>query len=108
MPSSRFGVEDHVCECFHYNLSGRMQIFTTPAYTADADAVLLICVVPQGSVVGPPLFTAYGEDFEDLIETFFCEDHILADDTHLLAHTRLTEVLRCVRILRRCVDRIQD
>ena len=82
--SSCFGVNDHVYEWFYFYLSGRTQIFITPADTSNA--VALICSVPQGSVVGPLLFITYTENVEDLIQTFFVKDHIYAGDTQLLAH----------------------
>ena len=101
---SRFGINDHVYEWFHSYLSGQTQIFSTPADTSNA--VAFICSVPQGSVVGLLLFITYTEDVEDLIETFSVKDHIYADDTQLLAHMRLTEVLRFQRNLERCLGQI--
>ena len=80
--------------------------FSTLADTANA--VALICSVPQGPVVGPLLFIAYKEDVEDFIQTFSVKDYIYADDTQLLAHMRLTEVLRYRRNLEICAGRIQD
>ena len=59
--------------------------------------------MPQGSVIGLLLFIAYTEDVEDLIQTFSVKDRIYADDTQLLAHIRLTEVLRYRINLERCV-----
>ena len=82
--SSHFGVNDHVYDWLHSYLSGRTQIFSTPADTSNA--VALICSVPHGSVVGPLLFITYTEDVEDLIQTFSVKDHIYADDTQLPAH----------------------
>ena len=88
--SSRFGVNDHVYDWFHYYLSGRIQSFSTPYDTCNA--VALICSVPKFSVVRPLLIITYTEDAEDLIYTFSVKDHTYADDTPLLAHMRFTEV----------------
>ena len=103
--SSRFGVDDHVCEWFHSYFSGRTWIFSTSVDTCNAMA--LICSVPQGSVVSPLLFIKCTEDVEDLIETFSVKDHIYADDTRLLTHMQLTEVLQCQRNLEQWASQIQ-
>ena len=82
--------------------------FLASAIADTSNAVALICSVQQRSVVGPLLCITYTEDVEDLIQTFSVKDHIYADDTQLLAHMRLTEVLRYRRNLERCVGQIQD
>ena len=74
VPSSSFGVSDHVYEWFHSNISDRTQIFSTPADKSNAAA--FIFGVPQGSLVGPLLFITYKQDVEDLIETVSVNDHM--------------------------------
>ena len=60
--SSRFEIDDHVYRWLHSYLSGPTQIFR---HSDICDAITLICVVPQGSVVGPLLFITYTEDVQD-------------------------------------------
>ena len=51
---------------------------------------------------------AYTKDVEELIESFEVEDHLYADDTHVLTHVHICEVQGCESNIERYVLAIQD
>ena len=51
--------------------------------------------VPQGSVLGPFLFSVYSNDLPKIIKT--CNMHMYADDVQLYTSCRLTEIHKCIR-----------
>ena len=88
--SLRFGITDSVLEWFKSYLTGRTQTVTISSDTSAA--VPLVCSVPQGSVVGPPLFIAYTGDLEETIDVYSVEHDLYADDTQLLSHMCMAEI----------------
>ncbi len=76
-----FGIDgDALRWCYSY-LTGRKQ--SVLILDSMSKAHCLDCSVPQGSVAGPFMFTAYAAPLEDLIKSFGVECMIYADDTQL-------------------------
>ena len=44
---------------------------------------LLLCAVPQGSVLGTLLFTMYTTPFSSIITAFGLKHHVYSDDTQI-------------------------
>jgi len=77
----RFGVRDAASSWLRSYLTNRQQFVKLGRHSS----VVMPCDsgVPQGSVLGPLLFTAYTAPVSDLIESFGVCCHQFADDTQL-------------------------
>ncbi len=78
---SRFGVTGKALRWFESYLTGRSQIVRIG--DSSSRPVPLSCGVPQGSVLGPLLFTCYVSPLSDVIREHGLSYHVYADDTQL-------------------------
>ena len=76
-----FGVEGQALEWFHSYLVGRTQRVSIEGATSDNQ--VLTYGVPQGSVLGPILFTCYTTPLGDIIQNQGLIRHFYADDSQL-------------------------
>jgi hypothetical protein len=76
------GIQDFALQWFASYLSGRSQRVIVGA--AFSEEVSLVCGVPQGSVLGPILFSLYTSQLGRVIERFQIGRQFFADDTQLL------------------------
>ncbi|KAK3744261.1 hypothetical protein QZH41_007431 [Actinostola sp. cb2023] len=79
--SHRFGIKEKVLEWFESYLSDRRQAVVVNAITSSWH--YLPFGVPQGSVLGPILFTMYISPIGDLVRRHNISYHMYADDTQL-------------------------
>ena len=79
---NHFGVDGRASDWLHSYLTDQRQFVRLSEHSSDTSQ----CVsgVPQGSVLGPLLFTAYVSPVGDLIEAHGVSYHQSADDTQLL------------------------
>ena len=78
---SRFGIRSHALNWIKSYLSNRTQYVTVNNITSDPQQ--LSTGVPQGSVLGPILFTLYVSPLGDLTQKHDINSHFYADDTQL-------------------------
>ena len=83
-----YGITGLVRQWFQSYLVGRCQFVRTALSTSSL--ALILCSVPQGSVLGPILFLLYTADLRLLIEGHFLFPHLYADDTHRLCRPSAT------------------
>ena len=76
-----FGLDDSVLNWFSSYLSSRSQAVTIGDFISSFSE--LICGVPQGSVLGPLLFTLYTTPLGSVISQNALNYHLYADDTQL-------------------------
>ena len=60
--------------------------------------------LPQGSVLGPVLFTFYAQPLSTIIDTHGCDYHKYADDTELPKNTSPTQFLAAQTGIETCID----
>jgi len=76
-----YGVHSTVLSWLESYLTGRQQVVKLGCHSSASSPC--IAAVPQGSVLGPPLFTTYVAPIGRVIESFNIGYHQFADDTQL-------------------------
>jgi hypothetical protein len=79
--SCRFGVGGRVLSWFRSYLADRKQVVCVE--NQRSDIFNLDCGVPQGSVLGPILFTLYTSPLGDIMRHHSVSFHFYADDTQI-------------------------
>ena len=79
--SCRFGIQGQVLAWFKSYLTNRKQSVCIQGVCSSSRE--LTCGVPQGSVLGPILFTAYMSPLGDIIKRHGLQYHLYADDSQL-------------------------
>ena len=76
--------------------------------TSNSSPQLLTTGVPQGSVLGPVLFTMYMSPLGDLIRTHGCSYMCYADDTQLYFEVQKSKFSNSLSSIQRCVNGIKS
>ena len=79
--SSWFGIHGTALSWFHSYLSNRS--FVTSCGNSKSTSCPLTCGVPQGSVLGPLLFSLYTTPLSSILTSTCVSHHLYADDTQL-------------------------
>ena len=75
-----YGIRGIANNWFSSYLQNRTQFVSINGFDSNVNAIC--CGVPQGSILGPPLFPIYINDLHFAIK--YCKVHHFADDTNLL------------------------
>ena len=99
----RFGVDGGASSWLRSYFTDRSQ-YGLYVELAEHSSATTRCVsgVPQGSMLGPLLFTAYVSPAEDLIESFDVSYHQFADDTQLLVAMNVNDATPALERLANC------
>ena len=76
---SNYGIHGNAHQWFKSYLENRTQMCSINGSLSQS--CLLSCGVPQGTILGPPLFLLYINDLPNCLSN--CEPSMYADDTHL-------------------------
>ncbi len=102
----RLGISGTVLSWICSYLEGRFQAVCVDG--TRSEKVLLKYGVPQGSVLGPILFTLYTLPLGDIVKGFNLGYHIYADDTQLyLAFDPLSDGSIPITVMECCISKIQ-
>jgi hypothetical protein len=97
-----YGLEGTVFDWFRSYLSGRTQCVHSLSTKSAPSAVLH--GVPQGSVLGPILFTLYAADMLQLVKLHQLHPHAYADDTQIYGFCRPSDTSALQQRVSECVD----
>ncbi len=104
---TRFGIVDDALQWLKSYLQDRTQAVVISG--ASSSPVPLTCGVPQGSVLGPDLFTNYSSPIASIIRSFGVSVHCYADDTQV--HCSFTPGVNELEVrtrLEQCIDKLRD
>ena len=102
----RFGITGLALNWLDSFLRGRTQRITIGSVVSREPQTLLYGV-PQGSVLGPILFSLYMSPLEDIITAHGLDCVIFADDTQLYVTCRSRTDYSCIASIEACVDQIR-
>ena len=97
-----FGIHSLALSWFKSYLTERFQSVIIDGEMSSPS--LLACGVPQGSVLGPVLFTLYSQPLSEVISSHGCVFHKYADDTELSKSCLSVDVPHTVSEVEDCVD----
>lgn len=104
--NARFGFDDKVLYWFSSYLSDRTQFVHISG--TQSHSMQLECGVPQGSVLGPLLYTLYTTPLSDIIESYNLEHQIYADDTQLYISFNVSDISAYIYKIESCLFALQD
>ena len=96
------GVRGTVLDWFVSYQSGRSQSVISDGVVSSSRP--LVYGVPQGSVLGPVLFTLYSQPLSDVISVHNCDCHKYADDTELSKSAPPDQFLSVQSCIQTCID----
>ena len=100
-----FGMGGTVIDWFKSYLSGRQQWVKVEQFLSDVD--VLNFGVPQGSVLGPVLYTMYTYPLSKIIERCNMNFHFYADDTQLYKSINNSEIDYEVKQTEECISHVK-
>ena len=102
-----FGVRDTALRWFSSYLSGRSQSVKIDESLSESTG--LECGVPQGSVLGPILFSLYTAPLSKIIGTFSTVKHLLyADDTQIYMSITPSNASNSIKDIQGCLSSVQS
>ena len=103
--ATRYGISDTVLSWFTSYLSGRVQAVSICGTLSNVHP--LRYGVPQGSVIGPILFTLYSAALQDIVMAHGLKCVMYADDTQLYVIFHPSDKACALQKLQQCVDDIK-
>ena len=100
--STWYGISGTALSWFTLYLTGRRQAIKI--YNCFSDLLSISCGVPQGSVLGPLLFTLYTTPLSSVIQSHNLGHHLYADDTQIYVSLTTPDTCRSLNQLRDCLQ----
>ena len=100
-----FGIDGVVLQWVRSYLTGRSQLVKVNGVLSTPQ--LLLRGVPQGSVLGPLLFTMYTTPISSIITAFGLKHHLYADDTQIYTSFVAEDITQSFIVVQNCMLAIQ-
>lgn len=104
--SERFGIGGTALKWFNSYLSNRSQSVIIDGTESDVWNILF--GVPQGSVLGPVLFTIYTSPLGDILRHHNVSYHLYADDTQIYLSFDFTRIAEAITKVETCIMDIRQ
>ena len=107
--SLRMGIRGNALKWIESYLTGRTQSVCIDGHYSDKH--VLKCGVPQGSVLGPILFTMYTQAIGDIVRKYEMSYHLYADDTQIYVVFKQSslEAMSSARInMEQCISEVRS
>jgi len=104
--SNTYGIRNTALSWFESYLTNRFQ--SVSINDIQSDPVQLTYGVPQGSVLGPVLFTLYTSPLSNIINQHHIKHHLYADDTQLLNSCKPQNIPALISQTSACFDDINS
>jgi hypothetical protein len=102
----RYGIQDRALQWVQSYLSQRVQRVLIEGIASDDKP--LEFGVPQGSVLGPVLFTLYTAPLGDVIASHGVNYHVYADDTQLYVDFHIDSINDEITKIQNCLKEIKE
>ena len=104
--SAHFRINGTALKWFHSYLTDRTQLVSISGILGTSHS--LSCGVPQGSVLGPILFTLYTSELADIIKPSGINFHMYADDIKLCASFETSKPDYTISVFEKCISNIRS
>ena len=104
--SSWFGIHGTALSWFHSYLSNRS--FVTSCANSKSISCPLTCGVPQGSVLGPLLFSLYTTPLSSILNSTSVSHHLYADDTQLFISFSPSTFSSSINLLQSSISQVSN
>ena len=104
--SSRFGFQSSALIWVVDYLKNRLQFVKIKDHVSSSR--VLNCGVPQGSVLGPCLFSLYISQISDIICSYGLVHHVYADDICLYASFSVGDSCASFSMFQQCIEHLKD
>ena len=100
-----FGITDSALKWFTSYLTDRSQRVIVG--NTESKPLPLLLGVPQGSVLGPVLFSLYTQPLSAFVGRHECDFHKYADDTQLMKDSRIRDLSNMLKNMELCITSVK-
>ena len=104
--SQWFGIHDRALDWFRTYLTSRSETVLINGVQSSAHTPTQ--GVPQGSVIGPLLFTMYTSPLQNIIESYGLSNMFYADDTQIYISCKPSDIVNLIPKVLKCINEVKE